>query len=539
MRAAIYARRSTDEHQIDSIEAQLSYAREYCARHGHEVVAEYTDTASGAEWALRRRPGIYDLRAAAERAVFDLVVVREGSRIGRDMLRAPLLLQELAEVGVRVLCYASGDELRVGTGRDKLITAIGAYKDEQERADIASRTRDALERRARAGLVAGGLVYGYRNVRSPDGVRREPLPAEAAVVVDVFERCASGAGLKAIAKSLNARGVPAPRSRGGWSPSAIGVLLRRELYVGIQRWGAIAKGYRGGTKVRRRDHGRELVTVEVPHLRIVSAELWEAVQARLAGRAAPRRRGRPERYLLSGILRCSECGGPLTVSPGRRSKEPIRVYCCARHRDRGTCPSTLRREVDIVDAMVLDAVRVQVLREELLAEVLAELRARLSERATEQRAAEHDLARRVASLREEVDRLVDAAAGAPAAARAPFYARVAERQGELSRLEDRLRAARTVPPALDLEVRRLERDARERLADLHRTAELAPGEARELLEALFPAGLVARPLETPEGRRMAIEGEADVGAALGLDDPCGKSASPAGPRPLPHLRIAA
>ena len=69
--------------------------------------------------------------------------------------------------------------------------------------------------------------------------------------------------------------------------------------------------------------------VEVPELRIIKAELWERVQERLAwvkqaygakGRPGLLNRSSSSRYLLSGFLKCAECGGNITVVTGRTKR---------------------------------------------------------------------------------------------------------------------------------------------------------------------------------------------------------------------------
>ena len=75
-------------------------------------------------------------------------------------------------------------------------------------------------RKAQAGHVTGGRVFGYDNVEVlADGkrshVERRINEAEAAVVRRIFELSASGAGLTRIAKTLNAEGAPAPRPQQG------------------------------------------------------------------------------------------------------------------------------------------------------------------------------------------------------------------------------------------------------------------------------------------------------------------------------------
>jgi hypothetical protein len=84
------------------------------------------------------------------------------------------------------------------------------------------RTRDALLRKAQAGHVAGGMVYGYENVgvfaetRGADGrprrshVIRRINPSEAAVVRELFQGYVAGRGLTRLAKSAErpARATP-------------------------------------------------------------------------------------------------------------------------------------------------------------------------------------------------------------------------------------------------------------------------------------------------------------------------------------------
>lgn len=75
---------------------------------------------------------------------------------------------------------------------------MAAYADELERERARQRTYDALERKACAGHVTGGLVYGYRNVEVRDGqgrrlhVERQIDEIQAAVIRRIFALCAEG-----------------------------------------------------------------------------------------------------------------------------------------------------------------------------------------------------------------------------------------------------------------------------------------------------------------------------------------------------------
>jgi DNA invertase Pin-like site-specific DNA recombinase len=71
-----------------------------------------------------------------------------------------------------------------------------AFADELEREKARQRTADAMDRKARAGHVTGGKVFGYENVRLNSHVERRILESEAVVVRSIYEMYAKGAGYR-------------------------------------------------------------------------------------------------------------------------------------------------------------------------------------------------------------------------------------------------------------------------------------------------------------------------------------------------------
>ncbi len=553
MRVALYLRKSTDE-QADSIETQRSNAEAWCTSQGWTVATSFIDSGiSRTEFAPARRRGWTALLDAAKRRDFDIVVARDLSRIGGNIGRALVWVEDLLATGARLYSYSDGCAITQDNALQCIMNALKFYGAQGEVEAIRSRTREALFTKARDGKVAGGACFGYRNQPSKEQIRtkRGMRPAyvervidakEAKIVRSIFDAYAGGKGLRTIAKSLNARGVPSPRAgkRGGgsWAPSAIHAMLRRDLYVGRIVYGKTRKEDLGGTRRRGKRADCDLVIVDAPHLRIITQELWDAAHAKMPKVVGRKRGGRPATYMLSGILRCAGCGGPLSVINGRDSYDAVKVYTCARRRDRGgsVCDVSLRRDVRAVDDAVLTWVRDNVLSESFVLRILGEVRKRIGTRAKEASGEISKLEKDAAKLRNEIDRYAEMALEAPGAARTVFYNKVSERQAELEDIESRLRSARTTPAAIDLEVRRLERQARERLAELRKVVGRNDAEARALVAALFPRGLVAQPIDTAEGRKMRVEGVAVAGKALGLD--VGNSASPAGTDTLPCELVA-
>jgi DNA invertase Pin-like site-specific DNA recombinase len=94
MRFAIYARRSTDEHQAASLDTQIEEAIRFAAARGWEHVVTFTeDAVSRAEF--KKRPALIAMLNAASRRDFDAVVMRDETRIGGDLYRTGMIMQDL------------------------------------------------------------------------------------------------------------------------------------------------------------------------------------------------------------------------------------------------------------------------------------------------------------------------------------------------------------------------------------------------------------------------------------------------------------
>ncbi|MDI1437471.1 recombinase family protein [Polyangium sorediatum] len=513
LRTALYARRSTDEHQMASLDVQREEGARFVEAEGGTHAPDnlfVDDAVSRAEF--KKRPGLIALLNAAKAGEFDAVVVRDESQLGGDTFRSGLVIQDILESGVRLFYYYTGEEVTLDGAVDKFMIAARSFAAELEREKTSQRTHEHLLTKARRGLVVGGRVYGYDNAEVLNGEQRVRVEykineEQAAIVRELFKRYADGEGLRSIVKDLNARRIPPPRAgkrgTGSWATSAVWSMLRRERYRGILVWNTREKTYKGGTKVRIARDPSEWIRAEAPQLRIVDDEAWFAVQARAQTqehRESRRGAGRPARHLLSGLARCGQCGGPMTVTNGKRSYETVKVYGCAYSRDRGktVCANTLRRPVDGINDAVARWISETVLSEELLLDVLQNVRERLTERTTKTTTDLPRMEKEAARLRTEIDRLVTALATVDQKPEAVIRG-IADRQEELSALEARLRGAKAAPEAIQLELRRMEAEARKRLDELKGTLTRKPEQAREVIRMLFEGPIKLTPIETPKG----------------------------------------
>ncbi len=390
MVAAIYARKSTDQSGVadeqKSVVRQVEHARAYAAAKGWTVAADHVyvdDGISGAEFA--KRPGFMRLlNAIGRRAPFDVLIVSEPSRLGREQLETGYAMKQLAEAGVRIFSYLDDREVLLDSPIDKFMIAALNFGAEMERDKARQRQVDTMARKARAGHVTGGKVFGYDNVEVLDGagrrshVERRVNEAEAAVVRRIFDLCAEGYGLKAITKMLNRDGAAAPRPQQGrlasWAPSSVREVLFRELHRGVVVWNRTRKRDKFGKQRQVARPAAEWITRQVPELRIVSDERWVAAHGRLdaaralyLGGTQGQPFGRPaqartvSKYLLTQLALCGDCGGPLEVQSRAHGRTRARFYGCAAHRERGTCET--RRIVPMADA---DAIVIEALLDDVL-----------------------------------------------------------------------------------------------------------------------------------------------------------------------------
>ena len=98
-RAVIYARFSCNRQREASIEDQLRVCREWCAREGYEVAAEYCDRAVSGR--TDDRPEFQRMIANAGES--EIVLVYMMDRFSRGEYDAPIYKRELATHGVKLV----------------------------------------------------------------------------------------------------------------------------------------------------------------------------------------------------------------------------------------------------------------------------------------------------------------------------------------------------------------------------------------------------------------------------------------------------
>jgi site-specific DNA recombinase len=347
MRAAIYCRKSTDQSDVHESEKSVAHQQEQCraliAAKGWTVAETFTDDGiSGAIFGAGR-PELARLLVALKDGPrpFDVLVAYDESRLGRDVIETGYLVKQILDHDVR-LFFADGSERRLDTATDKLIMSITNFGGEFEREQASKRTKDKMRDKAKDGHATGTVPFGYRSVEVNSHKELKPDPAEAAIVVKIFELSASGLGITKIAHQLN-REHPTLRK---WSGPTVRNMLISPIYAGQIVYGKTSLVVKKQKKVRVARPKKDWITVERPELRIVPAALWAQVQERkrtvfdryIRGPKG-RLTGRPEaavsQHLLSGFVECGTCGGRMVIWSKSTDRARYRYLVCWRHRSGG------------------------------------------------------------------------------------------------------------------------------------------------------------------------------------------------------------
>ena len=168
------------------------------------------------------------------------------------------------------------------------------------------------------------------------------------MVKAIFRDFAAGLSPRAIARKLNQKAIPGPSGR-PWRDTTIrghfgrGTgILNNELYIGRLVWNRLTylKDPKSGRRRSRHNPPEKWIVQDVPALRIVDDDLWQAVKTRQGSIRASDRvanaratrfwERRRSRHLLSGLVRCQECGSRY-AAVGRD------YLACSAARGSGTC----------------------------------------------------------------------------------------------------------------------------------------------------------------------------------------------------------
>ena len=161
---------------------------------------------------------------------------------------------------------------------------------------------------------------------------------------------AENLGFKAIADRLSAMGHQARNGR------PFGAFTIQRILYNESLKGTMVYGRRGKKKGNVEDE-QDLLRVEGVFPKILNDEEWAALQQRLdIRREHSRGATHKSEYLLSGILRCGHCGGPMIgkMTSTYKGKRYPKYYCSSAQKSRESCAYYNGHSAPRLEAAILE-----------------------------------------------------------------------------------------------------------------------------------------------------------------------------------------
>ncbi|MCL2812084.1 MAG: recombinase family protein [Clostridia bacterium] len=314
---ALYERLSKDDEQKNesvSIAHQKQILEDYARKNGFQNIQHFTD--DGVRGTTFKRPGLDAMLEEIKAGNVATVIIKDQSRIGRDVVEVGLLKRTFDEYNVRFI--AANDNLDTANGFD-IMSIFRDVINEWYVADTSRKIKAVFKTRMEKGLrCSGSIPYGY--LAGKEDKKDWVIDEEAAVVVRrIFHSIIDGKGVNDIARALCTEKIPIPSEHWrrigapvriakyadpyAWSATTLSAILKRPEYMGRMVLGkTVCENYK--TKTHRKTMPEEQYIFDGAIPVIVDEETWNNAQRlRKTVRRPPKREGAPHR--LTGLLYCA------------------------------------------------------------------------------------------------------------------------------------------------------------------------------------------------------------------------------------------
>lgn len=341
LRVAAYARVSCDKDAMrHSLQAQVDYYKKMITNNpdwsfaGVYPDAYYTGTRDD-------RPQFVQLIADCKDGKIDRIITKSISRFARNTVTLLTVVRDLRRMGIGIYFEEQNIDTLTEAG-ELMITLLASQAQEESRA-TSENCKWRIKKMFEEGFTTHFNLVGYHAV---DGLV-EVVPEEAELVKRIFQLYLEGYGQQAIANMLWEENAPTCMG-GEWFSTTVRSMLRNEKYAGDL---LLQKSFVEDhiTKVVRKNKGEiPQYFIRDDHEAIIPREMFEAVRAENARRAAKYGHGGGETSELTSLVQCGICG----KNYRRKTAKARILWCCTTYNTRGKkyCASNAIPEVTLKGA---------------------------------------------------------------------------------------------------------------------------------------------------------------------------------------------
>lgn len=336
LRAASYARYSSDNQRGESAEAQLADNRRYADRNNMRIVREYVDEAETGR--SDNRDDFQKMIRDAKNNKFDVIIVHKVDRFARNRYDSAIYKHTLKRHGVKVHYSVQNiDDSPEGNLMEGMLESFAEYYS----LNLAKEVMKGMNINAQKAKFNGGVPpLGYDINEDKEYVINE---SEAHIVREIFNLYINGSGYKEIANILNSRKLKNKQGR-SFKFNSIPGILKNKKYIGIYEYNKTSRGFgdNGKRNLIKLNPKEERIIVEDAIPSIVTKEVFRMAQDELKKRSTGRGKSKSVRdYFLSGLVICNDCRRKMSGYSQSRVKGGDRYFY---YRCTG-CSSSIRAEV--------------------------------------------------------------------------------------------------------------------------------------------------------------------------------------------------
>lgn len=330
----------------------------------------------------------------------DSILVWKLSRLSRKLLDTLTIFDELSRYNKKIISISEQIDSMSPAG--KILVTMHSWVAEMERDGIVDNVKHGMKKKAEKGLWNGKAPYGYKMIDKHLVI----IPEEAEIIKTVFDLYVNKAmGYKAIALYLNQRNI-LTSTNNKWDVSTIRDKLRNPIYAGLISWNKL-QNY---STQRRRNKNENPILVKGQHEPIIDQETWEKAKTKQKNSPGKFSRMYPGEFLVSGILRCPDCEGPMVGYRRNNLKNGnlYRYYQCNEARAKGTsaCKHNMV-SADLIEQTILSRLSLSVENKTYLKEIYKKINNNSSNKTKEHIKELKFIETSISQIEKKLNRLLD------------------------------------------------------------------------------------------------------------------------------------
>jgi len=318
-----YCRESRDDNgeYSERIETQRDILVDFCNNHNLTNIIEIVmdDNVSGTKF-----DRLNDIVEKIKNKAVDVLVFKDASRLGRNLLESLKFVELANEYGVEILFESEK--------YSEEFFPLFAWFNEQRAREDSNKIRRVMQHKMENGELVIKSIYGYKKVGNSLVVDPDTAP----IVKRIFEMYINGKGTREIATLLNYENIPTPSEHHKlknvsniWIQQQVYRIINNSVYTGDMIYRKTQKkSFKSKTATTTPLSQR--IVVENHHEAIISKEMFAQAQS---VKSQFKQKTTKKLSIFSGLIECGRCGRPLVM---KRRKRYGNYYECIKYHQEGT-----------------------------------------------------------------------------------------------------------------------------------------------------------------------------------------------------------